>query len=194
VHILQGERPRATDNKSLGRFHLSGIPPMPARMPQIEVTFDIDANGIVNVSAQEKGTGSKQSITITGAGNLNRNEIERMVAEAEANAESDRKAQDLIELKNKSESLIYNTEKTLKDAGDKIDEALRGSATEKIEALRRALQGDQEFEIQASFNALESDSHQIAEKLYAQASSEADASDGGKTEDVAEATNFTEEK
>ncbi|CAN5417891.1 molecular chaperone DnaK [soil metagenome] len=193
VHILQGERPRASDNKSLGRFHLAGIPPMPARMPQIEVTFDIDANGIVNVSAQEKGTGSKQSITITGAGNLNRGEIDRMVSEAEANAESDRKTQELIELKNKSESLIYNTEKTLKDAGDKIDESLRQGATEKVEALRRSLQGDQEFEIQAAFNALESDSHQIAEKLYSQVSSDADASDGGKTEDVADAT-FTEEK
>ena len=103
IHILQGERPMARDNKSLGRFHLAGIPPSPARVPQIEVTFDIDANGILHVSAQEKGTGAKQSITITGSGNLNRDDIERMVSDAEANAEADRKFQELAELKNKAD-------------------------------------------------------------------------------------------
>ncbi len=177
IHILQGERPMARDNKSLGRFHLAGIPPSPARVPQIEVTFDIDANGILNVSAQEKGTGSKQSITITGSGNLNRGEIDRMVDEAEMNAESDRKQQELIELKNKAESLAYQTEKTLKEAGDKVDEAARQSATEKIEALRKAVQGGEESEIQAAFNALETESHAIAEKLYQSASAAADASE-----------------
>src|SRR5580704_2646046 len=166
IHILQGERPMARDNKSLGRFHLAGIPPAPARVPQIEVTFDIDANGILNVSALEKGTGSKQSITITGSGNLNRDEIERMVHEAEMNADTDKKQQDFIELKNKSESLAYQTEKTLREAGDKVDEATRQSATEKIEELRKAVNAGEEAEIQAAFNALETESHAIAEKLY----------------------------
>lgn len=169
IHILQGERPMARDNKSLGRFHLAGIPPAPARVPQIEVTFDIDANGILHVSALEKGTGATQSITITGSGNLNKDEIERMVREAEQNAEDDRKFQDLAELKNKADSLAYSTEKTLKDAGDKIDEATRQDATEKIEAVRKAVTGGFEEEIKVAFEALEAVSHAIAEKLYATA-------------------------
>jgi molecular chaperone DnaK len=177
IHILQGERPMARDNKSIGRFHLAGIPPAPARVPQIEVTFDIDANGILNVSALEKGTGSKQSITITGSGNLNRDEIERMVHEAEMNADTDKKQQEFIELKNKAESLAYQTEKTLREAGEKVDEAARQSATEKIEALRKAVNGGDETEIQAAFSALETESHAIAEKLYSAASAAADASE-----------------
>ena len=131
----------------------------------------------MNVSALEKGTGSKQSITITGSGNLNRDEIERMVQEAEMNADNDRKQQEMIELKNKSESLAYQTEKTLREAGDKIDESARQSATEKIEALRKALNAEDEAEIQAAFNALEAESHAIAEKLYTAASAAADASE-----------------
>jgi molecular chaperone DnaK len=177
IHILQGERPMARDNKSLGRFHLSGIPPAPARVPQIEVTFDIDANGILHVSAVEKATNQRQSITITGSGNLNRDEIDRMVREAEMNADNDRQAQEAIEQKNKAESLAYQTEKTLRDAGDKIDEASRQRATEKIEALRKAIQGENSVEIQAAFNELEAESHAIAEKLYQAASTAADASE-----------------
>ncbi|MGV3617137.1 MAG: molecular chaperone DnaK [Fimbriimonas sp.] len=177
INILQGERPMARDNKSLGRFHLGGIPPMPARVPQIEVTFDIDANGILNVSAQEKGTGSRQQITITGSGNLNRDEIERMVREAEMNAESDRQAQELIEIKNKSEALIYQTEKTLRELGDKVDEATRQRVTDQVEALRNALKGDSQSEIQGAFNALETESHSLSQKLYEQASASADASE-----------------
>lgn len=167
IHILQGERPMARDNKSLGRFHLAGIPPAPARVPQIEVTFDIDANGILHVSAQEKGTGASQSITITGSGNLNKDEIERMVREAEQNAEDDRKFQDLAELKNRADTLAYSTEKTLKDAGDKIDEATRQDATEKIEAVRKAVTAGFAEEIETAYQALETASHAIAEKLYA---------------------------
>jgi molecular chaperone DnaK len=180
IHILQGERPMARDNKSIGKFHLGGIPPAPARIPQIEVTFDIDANGILHVSAVEKATNQKQSITITGSGNLNREEIERMVREAEMNAESDRIAQEFMELKNKAESLAYQTEKTLREAGDKVDEASRQSATEKIEALRKTLTGEDKDAIQAAFNELEAESHAIAEKLYSAASAAADASDGGE--------------
>ncbi len=177
IHILQGERPMARDNKSLGRFHLAGIPPAPARVPQIEVTFDIDANGILNVSAQEKGTGSRQSITITGSGNLNRDEIERMVREAEMNAENDRKVQDMIELKNKAESLANQTEKTLKELGDKVDEATRQSVTENIDAVRKAIVSDEESAIQAAFAALETESHALSAKLYESVSAAADASE-----------------
>jgi molecular chaperone DnaK len=178
IHILQGERPMARDNKSLGRFHLGGIPPAPARIPQIEVTFDIDANGILNVSALEKGTGQKQSITITGSGNLGKEEIEKMVREAELNAEADRKAQELIENRNKAEQLAFQTEKTIKELGDDITEAQRQSIEEKIVAVRKAIQGDDEAEIQAAYNALETESHAISEQLYKKASSAADASEG----------------
>ena len=167
IHILQGERPMARDNKSIGRFHLAGIPSAPARVPQIEVTFDIDANGILHVSAQEKATGAKQSITITGSGNLNRDDIERMVQDAEANAEADRQFQELAELKNKADQLTYQTEKTLKDAGDKIEEGMRQDATEKIEAVRKAVVSGFEEDIKTSYAELETVSHAIAEKLYA---------------------------
>ena len=178
IHILQGERPMARDNKSIGRFHLAGIPSAPARVPQIEVTFDIDANGILHVSAQEKATGAKQSITITGSGNLNRDDIERMVSDAEANAEADRQFQELAELKNKADQLTYQTEKTLKDAGDKIEEGMRQDATEKIEAVRKAVVSGFEEDIKSSYSELETVSHAIAEKLYA------DSSAGGEQQHV----------
>jgi len=178
INVLQGERPMAKDNKSLGRFHLQGIPPMPARMPQIEVTFDIDANGILNVVAQEKGTGSKQSITITGSGNLNRDDIERMIRDAEMNAENDRKEHELREAKNDAEKLTYSTEKTLREAGDKVDEATRQRATEKIEAVRKAVNGDDIDEIKATMAQLETESHAISEILYKHVSEQADASEG----------------
>jgi len=177
INVLQGERPMAKDNKSLGRFHLQGIPPMPARMPQIEVTFDIDANGILNVVAQEKGTGSKQSITITGSGNLNRDDIERMIRDAEINAENDRKEHELREAKNDAEKLTYSTEKTLREAGDKVDEATRQRATEKIEAVRKAVNGDDIDEIKATMAQLETESHAISEILYKHVSEQADASE-----------------
>ncbi len=196
IHILQGERPMARDNKSLGRFHLAGIPPAPARNPQIEVTFDIDANGILNVSAQEKGTGSRQSITITGSGNLNRSEIDRMVQEAEMNADNDRKTQEMIELKNQAESLAYQTEKTLKDLGEKVDEATRQSVTENIEAVRKAIVSNEESAIRAAFAALETESHALSAKLYEDVAAAADASEApgaNANEDVIEAE-FKEEK
>ena len=167
----------ARDNKSLGRFHLGGIPPAPARIPQIEVTFDIDANGILNVSALEKGTGQKQSITITGSGNLGKEEIERMVREAELNAETDRKAQELIELRNKAEQLAFQTEKTVKELGEDITEAQRQSVEEKITSLRTAIQGDNEADIEAAYNALETESHAISKQLYEKASAAADHSE-----------------
>ncbi|MBS1720124.1 MAG: molecular chaperone DnaK [Armatimonadetes bacterium] len=194
IHILQGERPMARDNKSLGRFHLAGIPPMPARKPQIEVTFDIDANGILQVTAQEMGTGSKQSITITNSGNLNRDDIERMVREAEMNQDADRKAQELVEARNQSEQLIYSTEKALREAGDTVEEALRTSVNEKIEALRTAIKGEDHTEIMRLKADLEAESHQVSEILYKKVSEQADESEkvgaatgAGPKEDVQEA-------
>ncbi|MBX7134944.1 MAG: molecular chaperone DnaK [Fimbriimonadaceae bacterium] len=166
IHILQGERPLARDNKSLGKFHLAGIPPAPARVPQIEVTFDIDANGILQVSAQDKGTGNQQKITITGSGSLGKDEIERMVREAEANAEADRLAQELQELKNKSEQLCYSVEKTVRELGDKVTEAEKTRIEDKVRVLRQALGGEDSDAIQTAFNDLESESHQLAEQLY----------------------------
>jgi molecular chaperone DnaK len=166
IHVLQGERPLARDNKSLGRFHLAGIPPAPARVPQIEVAFDIDANGILNVSAKDLGTGNQQRITITGSGSLKRDEIDRMIAEAEANAEADRQAQERAELKNKSEHLIYSVEKMLRDGGDAISEADRGRIQEKVDELRKQLQGDDQGAIQAAFDALESETHKLSEAMY----------------------------
>ncbi len=166
IHILQGERPMARDNKSLGRFHLAGIPAAPARVPQIEVTFDIDANGILNVTASEKATNQKQSITISGSSNLNRDEIERMVREAEMNADSDKQAQELMEVRNKADQLAYSTEKTLKDAGEKIDEATRGRATELIAELRGVTPNGTKEEIEAAHARLETESHAIAQRLY----------------------------
>jgi molecular chaperone DnaK len=177
INVLQGERQMAKDNKSLGRFHLHGIPPMPARMPQIEVTFDIDANGILSVTAQEKGTGSKQSITITGSGNLNRDDIDRMIRDAEMNAESDKKERELREAKNDAEKLIYSTEKALKEAGDKVDEPTRQRATEKMDELRKAITGDDLAQIQALTSQLETESHAISEILYKHVSQQADASE-----------------
>jgi molecular chaperone DnaK len=200
IHILQGERPMARDNKSIGRFHLAGIPSAPARVPQIEVTFDIDANGILHVGAQEKATGAKQSITITGSGNLNRDDIERMVQDAEANAEADRQFQDLAELKNKADQLTYQTEKTLKDAGDKIEEGMRQDATEKIEAVRKAVVSGFEEDIKTSYAELETVSHAIAEKLYADSSAAGEqqhvtgeTTQDAETEEVIDAE-FKEEK
>lgn len=166
IHILQGERPLARDNKSLGRFHLAGIPPAPARVPQIEVTFDIDANGILHVSAQDKATGTKQSLTITGSGNLRKEDIERMVKEAELNAEADREAQETAELKNKADQLCYSVEKTMRDMGEKITEADKTRIEEKVADLRKAVAADNLPEIRTLFAEVEAESHKLAEQLY----------------------------
>ena len=169
IHVLQGERSRASDNKSLGRFHLMGIPPAPRGIPQVEVTFDIDANGILNVKAQDKATGKEQMITITGSGNLNREEIDKMVEESQRFADEDRKAKEAQEVKNRADSLAYGVEKNLADLGDKIDEAERQRINEKVAALRAAIASDDVDEIQAKFNDLEQESHTLAQKLYEQA-------------------------
>lgn len=173
IHILQGERPLARDNKSIGRFNLAGIPPAPARVPQIEVTFDIDANGILNVSAKDNATGTQQSITITGSGSLKRDEIDRMMKEAEMNAETDRAAQEFAELKNKSEHLLYSVEKMMKEAGDDFSEADRSRVSEKVDALRKQLTGEDKDAIEAAFNDLEAETHKLSEAMYKKTSGQA---------------------
>ena len=135
IHVLQGERPMAADNMSLGRFRLEGIPPAPRGMPQVEVTFDIDANGILNVTARDKATGREQKVTITASTNLNKGEIERMVQEARQNEAEDRKRRELVEARNKADSLAYQTEKTLNELGDKVPAGERQNIQSKINAL-----------------------------------------------------------
>ena len=179
IHILQGERPLARDNKSLGRFHLSGIPPAPARVPQVEVTFDIDANGILHVTAQDKATNNQQRITITGSGNLNRDEIDRMMKEAEINAESDRQAQELAELKNKSDQLCYSVEKTIRDMGEKLSEADRTRIEGLVADLRKAVAAEIEDDMRQAFSMLEAESHQLAEQLYKDASAQSGTEEEG---------------
>lgn len=172
IHILQGERPLARENKSLGRFHLAGIPPAPARVPQVEVTFDIDANGILQVSAMDLATKNQQKITITGSGNLNRTEIDRMISEAEANADSDRAVQELAEMKNKADQLCYSTEKLMREHGDKLSESEKSSIEDKVRALRTAVASDKEDDIRSAMTELETESHQLSQKLYDAASAE----------------------
>jgi molecular chaperone DnaK len=179
IHVLQGERPMAKDNKSLGQFNLSGIPAAPARVPKIEVTFDIDANGILHVSAQDKATGNQQKITISGSGNLERDDIDRMVKEAEANAEHDKKLREVADLKNRADSLIYNMEKTIRESGDKLEEADRSRIEEKIQALKDAKDKENEDLMKTAYDELEQESHKVAEQLYKSAE--------GQTEGGAEA-------
>lgn len=174
VHVLQGERSAARDNKSLGRFHLAGIPPAPRGIPQIQVTFDIDANGILNVSAKDLGTGHQQSITITGSGSLNKDEIDRMVKEAETMHEQDEKVRADAETKNKADSLCYNVEKTLKELGDKIEGMERDRLQNMVNDLRDAIQANEMDRVRTLSEQLEQESYKLAEQLYKQT--------GGQTE------------
>jgi molecular chaperone DnaK len=170
IHVLQGERPMAGDNKTLGRFELTGIPPAPRGMPQVEVAFDIDANGIVNVSAKDLGTGKEQSIRITASSGLSEDEIQNLVKDAETHADEDKKKQQLIEARNHADSLIYATEKSITDLGDKLDSVLRGEIETKIESLKKLMEGDDEAEIRRASEELAQASHKLAEQLYAQKS------------------------
>ncbi len=166
IHVLQGEREMASQNRTLGRFDLVGIPPAPRGVPQIEVTFDIDANGIVHVSAKDLGTGKEQKIRIESSSGLNESDIERMVKEAEAHAEEDRREREKAEAKNDADSLIYTTEKTLKDMGDKIGEADKSKIQEAIADLKRALEGSDVQAIKDKTEALKQASYKIAEEMY----------------------------
>lgn len=169
IHVLQGEREMAADNKTLGRFQLTDIPPAPRGVPQIEVTFDIDANGIVNVRAKDLGTNKEQSITIQSSSGLSEEEVERMVKEAEENAEADRKRREEVELRNEADQLIFTTDKTIKDLGDQVSEGEKKNAEAARDELKKALEGNDVEEIKAKKSALEQQVQQLSVKLYQQA-------------------------
>jgi len=168
IHVLQGERGMASQNRTLGNFDLVGIPPAPRGVPQIEVTFDIDANGIVHVSAKDLGTGKEQHIRIESSSGLSESEIERMVKEAEANAENDKQEREKVEAKNNADSLIYQTEKTLKEAGDKVNAADKQQIEAAIADLKQALSSDNIADIKAKTEALQQAAYKIAEEMYKQ--------------------------
>ncbi len=168
IHVLQGERPMAQDNMSLGRFRLDGIPPAPRGIPQVEVTFDIDANGILNVTAKDKATGKEQKVTITASTNLNKNDIERMVQEARQNEAADKKRRELIDAKNTADNLAYQTEKALRELGDKVPSAERSEIETKINDLKSAAQGDDLPRIQQASEAVQQAFHALSQQLYAQ--------------------------
>ncbi len=200
IHVLQGEREMAADNKSLGTFRLDGIPPAPRGVPQIEVTFDIDANGILSVKAKDKGTGKEQSITITGASTLDKAEVERMVQEAERNAEADRQKREQIENKNQADSLCYQAEKQIKDFADKIDSADKNRIEAMVKDLREAINKDEHLRIKELSDSLKKEIYDLSAKMYQQSSSDAPASDGASSQssssgdsDVIDA-DFTESK
>ncbi len=168
IHVLQGERPMAGDNMTLGRFELTGIPPAPRGVPQIEVTFDIDANGIVNVSAKDMGTGKEQSIRITASSGLSEDEINKLVKDAESHADEDKKKKELIEVRNQADTLIYTSDKSIRDLGDKLDATLKTDIVAKIEALKKVMEGDDVGAIKKATDELSQASHKLAEQLYQQ--------------------------
>lgn len=182
IHVLQGEREMASDNITLGRFQLTGIPPAPRGIPQIEVTFDIDANGIVNVSAKDLGTGKEQRITITASSNLSDDEIEKKVKEAERFAEEDKKKKEAIEVRNIADSTVYQTEKTLKDLEGNISDDEKSQIENKLEDLKKALEGDNIEDIKEKTEALNQEFHKISEKLYQNMNQE--GSDSGSNANV----------
>jgi molecular chaperone DnaK len=185
IHVLQGEREMAGNNKTLGRFELVGIPPAPRGVPQVEVTFDIDANGIVNVSAKDKATNKEQSIQITASSGLTKDEIDRLVKDAESHAEDDHKKRELVEARNHADTLIYSTERSIKDLGEKVDAATKTKIQEATDKLRKAMEGDDKDEIRRLSEELTSASHKLAEAMYQQAS-QADGQKAGAGPGAAE--------
>ncbi|OHC05550.1 MAG: molecular chaperone DnaK, partial [Planctomycetes bacterium RIFOXYB12_FULL_42_10] len=166
VHVLQGERSMARDNVTLGRFHLAGIPPAPRGVPQIEVSFDIDANGIINVHAKDLGTGNEQKITITASTKLNKDEIDRMVKQAQDYADQDKHTKEKVETKNKADNLAYSAEKSLKDMAGKIDSAQKQKTEAAIKDLRESIKSDDEKDVQQKMDALTNVLHEISSKMY----------------------------
>lgn len=205
IHVLQGERPMAGDNMTLGRFDLTGIPPASRGTPQVEVTFDIDANGIVNVSAKDLGTGKEQTIRITASSGMSEADIDRLVKEAESHADEDKKKRELIDVRNQADTLVYSTERSLADLGDKIDAALKADIDTKAAALKEVSQKDDIDAIKSAMDELSKVSHKLAEQLYAQKAQGAGTDDAGaagqadagaskkKDDDVVDA-DFTEVK
>ena len=179
IKVLQGERPLSRDNKQLGTFHLDGIPPAPRGVPQIEVTFDIDANGILHVSAKDLGTGKEQKISITGSSGLSKEEIEKMQKEAELHADDDKKAKEAIEIRNNADNLAYQSEKQLKDLGDKIPADKKQPIETAIAAVREALKGEDVDAIKSAYDDLQNKFQSVTEELYKQAAANAQASGAG---------------
>ncbi len=182
VHVLQGEREMANDNKTIGRFELADIPPAPRGVPQIEVTFDIDANGILNVGAKDLGTGKEQSIRITASSGLSEDEIDQMVKDAEMHSSEDKKKRELIETRNQADSLVYTTEKAVKEHGEKLDEDTKKAIESALEDLKKAMEGDDPEAIKSKTEALATASQKLGEVLYQQAQSEAAAGGEGEAE------------
>ena len=181
IHVLQGERERASANKSLGQFNLGDIAPAPRGMPQIEVTFDIDANGILHVSAKDKGTGKAANITIQGSSGLSEEEIERMVKDAEANAEEDRKLHELVQSRNHAEALIHSVKKSLEEHGDKLGADEKAKIEDALKAAEEAVKGEDKEDIDAKAEALGTASQKLGEIVYAQAQAEAGGDAGAQT-------------
>jgi molecular chaperone DnaK len=179
IHVLQGEREMAQDNKTIGRFELTDIPAAPRGVPQIEVAFDLDANGILHVSAKDLGTGKEQSIRITASSGLTEEEIERMTKDAELHAEEDKKRKDLIETRNQADSMVHATEKSLKDLGDKVDAETRANVEKEIENVKKVMDGDDVDAIKSAIDALTAASHKLAELMYSQAAKDKPDAAGG---------------
>jgi molecular chaperone DnaK len=194
IHVLQGESEMAAFNKTLGKFQLVGIPPAPRGMPQIEVSFDIDANGIIHVSAKDLGTGNEQAIKIEGGSGLSEDEVNRMVSEAEAHSDEAHRLRELADARNAAESLAYQTEKSLKEHRDKLEEADAGTIEGRIMELKGVLESSDVHEIRAKTEALQEAAHKLAEVLYAQASAQqaqsGPSSDGGADDEVVEEADF----
>ncbi|MEE9233570.1 MAG: Hsp70 family protein, partial [Nitrospirales bacterium] len=182
IRVFQGERDMANDNKLLGQFDLVGIPPAPRGIPQVEVTFDIDANGIVHVSAKDMATQKEQSIKITASSGLSKEEVEQLVKEAQSHTEEDKKKRELVELKNQADSLIYSTEKNLSDHGDKIGEEDKTNITTAIDSLRKSIEENDLETIKTAIQSLTTASHKLAEEMYKKASEES-ASAGASPSD-----------
>jgi molecular chaperone DnaK len=178
VHVLQGERPLARDNRTLGRFQLVGIPPAPRGVPQIEVTFDIDANGIVNVSARDMGTGKEQKITITASSGLSKDEVERMMKDADSHAEEDKKRREEIEVRNRADQALYAGEKMLQDMGAKLAAADKSAVESALESLKSAMSSNDVGAMNRAMEQLTQAQHRAAEALYKQAGTTGGASSG----------------
>ncbi|MGA2965726.1 MAG: Hsp70 family protein, partial [Terriglobales bacterium] len=166
VHVLQGERPMAAQNRTLGKFHLTGLPPAPRGIPQIEVTFDIDANGILNVTAKDNATGKDQKITITSSSGLSKEEVERMAKEADAHSAEDKARRDEIEAKNQLDSMVYNIEKMLKEHGDKISGTERGDVENALADAKKAIESGEKAQMDSAREKLTTASHKLAEQMY----------------------------
>jgi molecular chaperone DnaK len=179
VHVLQGERPLARDNRTLGRFHLVGLPPAPRGVPQIEVTFDIDANGIVNVSAKDLGTQKEQKITITASSGLSKDEVQRMMKDADAHADEDKKRREEIEVKNRADQTLYTAERMIKDAGEKIPISEKNAIESAMDELKKAIESNDAAGMTRAMEALMAAQHKASESLYKQSTAGAGTSEPG---------------